>query len=518
MTNFSITIENIQHIKSLNLDISLETPGLICIIGKNSIGKTTLFKSILNLIKTNTFLKTSHPFIYSQDSRILYSIDNNSTYEFKYDDEVKTLNYHGDIDESVKNNIYVELPIPFGERFKQYKTLGHNKTEIKTKIALQDYEKPTELINLLNYIYDTNKFDDLIDVSINDKSQYILIPEGKPYIREDYFSSSEYFIVTIYKIIQSNCKLIAIDEIDISLDSNAQIRCISVLRELVKKYAINLFFSTHSLALIKTLTKEELLYMEEEQGICTFSNTTDLKIQKELYGFNDYKEDKDFLSKEISRISQPIIITEGKTDWKHIKKALEIFQSSDQYSDLDIKFLEYNNEIQMGDSQLDLMVESYSKIEQNKKIIFIFDRDNPKYKKEYGATNINNHGNNVFSFCIPKISDELDNISIEFYYKNTDLFAKDTHNRKLFLGTDFYITGWSKCGNYILKEKNKAGKQVIIDNAVYKKDDLKWETSIALSKSDFADHILNDHINFKDSDRENFKLIFEVLKDILNIS
>ena len=78
-----------------------------------------------------------------------------------------------------------------------------------------------------------------------------------------------------------------------------------------------------------------------------------------------------------------LIITEGKTDWKHLKKALERFWKSSIYLDLNIKFNEYE-ETDMGDAELDSMVRTYSKNEQFPRHIFLFDRDNKKYVQKYG--------------------------------------------------------------------------------------------------------------------------------------
>jgi len=108
------------------------------------------------------------------------------------------------------------------------------------------------------------------------------------YIREDYFSSGEYFIISIYKLIRTQCKLIAIDEIDISLDAMAQVRLIQKLRELLQKYEINLLFTTHSLGIMKTLQSDELFYMESENGSCSIEKRSYNYIKSLLYGFIDY--------------------------------------------------------------------------------------------------------------------------------------------------------------------------------------------------------------------------------------
>jgi len=291
MNNFSIKIENIQHIKSLEFSLDLKQGGLQAIIGKNGVGKTMLFKGIQNLITSNTFSKTSNRYIYKDDSSILYNIKIGSLdkeYKFIYDDKVKTLDYRGEIDDVILQNIYVELPIPFGERFSQFQKIGQADRAIRTNIVSQRYKEPNELIELLNYIYDTDRFNNLKEIEIKKEKFYVILLKDDYYIREDYLSSGEYFIINIYKLIQKKCQLIAIDEIDISLDAMAQVRFIEKLRNLSKENDIKLLFSTHSLALIKTLKDDELYYMKLDDGVCSFEKKSYNYIKSLLYGFKDY--------------------------------------------------------------------------------------------------------------------------------------------------------------------------------------------------------------------------------------
>ena len=291
MNKFSITIREIQHIKELKFSIDLEESGLYVIIGKNGVGKTMLFKGIQNLITSNTFKNTSNKYIYKKDSSIKYTItedDSTQEYLFVYNKQVETLDFKGEVEENILNNIYVELPIPFGERFKQFQKIGQFDREIRLKIISRDYKEPKKLIELLNYIYDTNRFDELREVEIKKEKYYVIVLEDDYYIREDYLSSGEYFIINIYKLIQKKCELIAIDEIDISLDAMAQVRFVEKLRELSNAYEIKLLFSIHSLALIKTLNSDELYYMSINDGICSFENKSYNYIKSLLYGFQDY--------------------------------------------------------------------------------------------------------------------------------------------------------------------------------------------------------------------------------------
>ena len=291
MNSFSILIKDIQHIKELAFSLDLSQSGLHVIIGKNGVGKTMLFKGIQNLVTSNTFAKTSNKYIYKESSSIQYTITKDTLtqdYQFVYNKQIETLDFKGEVSEDILKNIYVELPIPFGARFRQFQKIGEADREIRLNIISQNYKKPTSLIDMLNYIYDTNRFDNLKEIRIKKEKYYVIVLENDYYIREDYLSSGEYFIINIYKLIQKKCKLIAIDEIDISLDAMAQVRFVEKLRELSHEYNTKLLFSTHSLALIKTLDENELYYMELNNGICSFENKSYNYIKSLLYGFQDY--------------------------------------------------------------------------------------------------------------------------------------------------------------------------------------------------------------------------------------
>ena len=298
MNKFSLCIENLQHIKKLNFEIDISNSGIMAIVGRNGVGKTMLFKAIQNFATSNTFKNTSNNYIYQDDSKITYHINEaEEVYQFLYNSNVETLDYEGEVNSESIDKITVELPIPFGERFKQFQKLGNQDKSIRAAIVSGNTNKPEELISLLNYIYDSDKFDNLVEINIKSEKFYAITLKESLYIREDYLSSGEYFIVNIYKYIKQGKKLIAIDEIDISLDSMAQVRFIEKLRELSIAYELKLFFSTHSLALIKTLEKDELFYMELNDGICTYEKKSYNYIKSLLYGFHDY--DKYILTEDI---------------------------------------------------------------------------------------------------------------------------------------------------------------------------------------------------------------------------
>lgn len=102
-------------------------------------------------------------------------------------------------------------------------------------------------------------------------------------------------------------------------------------------------------------------------------------------------------------IWRPLIITEGKTDWQHLKASWNKLRAAGHYPQLDIKFLEYGDELKMGCGELKSMCVQYAKAFQERVTIFVFDNDEPHITKEVSVKDkgFKSWGNNVFSFTIP---------------------------------------------------------------------------------------------------------------------
>jgi predicted ATP-binding protein involved in virulence len=316
--------------------------------------------------------------------------------------------------------------------------------------------------------------------------------------------------------------IVLIDEIDLHLHIELQKEILPKLIKLFPK--VQFIITSHSPFFLNGMAKifeqDDYIVVNMPSGkiLNTYDEFEEFNKAYEIFEelTNDYKKERDLLKVEIEKSIKPIVITEGKTDWKHLKKALERFKNRGLYTDLDIEFLEYEENIKMGDSSLDSMVEAFKKTFQSKKTIFMFDRDSNDICKKYANNEFNNHTNNVYSFCIPKIDDTLDKISLEFYYKENDLKRLDENDRRLFIGKEFYTTANSKCGTYRTDKKDKCDKLVIIDEKVYKSYDLEHKNSLALTKNSFAENILNDVSDFNSLDIEEFKKIFDVIEKIID--
>lgn len=310
----NITLRDIQHIKQINFSIDLDNNGIICITGKNGAGKTTLIKAIRNLVNADTFPKTSSEGIFKESSSITYEFGDN-TVVFRYDPVRKILDSKSLIPDAIRKSLSVELPIPHGERFNFFQKISSVDSDIRTQIVLQRSSRPDELIEFLNGIYANKKFDDLVEVSFRGTKYYCRLLEGGRYLREDYLSSGEYFLISLYRRISSGCKIIVVDEIDISLDAAAQVRLIEWLRKFKDSYNTSFILTTHSLAMMRTLMPRELYYMEENNsGISTVESASYNFIKSLLFGFKGWDkyiltEDdvlRDFLEYVISNYCEKV--------------------------------------------------------------------------------------------------------------------------------------------------------------------------------------------------------------------
>lgn len=236
---------------------------------------------------------------------------------------------------------------------------------------------------------------------------------------------------------------------------------------------------------------------------------------KELEGENNHLKDK------IRSITRPLIITEGKTDWKHLKKAKEVLKNQDNY-----EFYETTDD--MGDSAAFNMLKEQAKINNSNKRIFIFDNDDEKIIKDVcdETSNYKDWGNNVFSFVIPKprIRPNEEKISIEHYYPD-DILKKevvfdDGIIRRIYCGNDFQKTGLNIHINKRCNKRDACGEdkiRVLSGSAQEKVFDLDNDDNnsinYALTKDDFFEMVINDENN--KIDMSKFDLILSIINEII---
>lgn len=321
--------------------------------------------------------------------------------------------------------------------------------------------------------------------------------------------------------------IVLIDEIDKHLHIMLQKEVLPSMLELFPN--VQFIVSTHSPFLtmglaenIKTLERSKIIDLDQG-GMVTEPQSIGIydEVYRIMIGENkNFKELYDNLIVQIKDSTKPLVITEGKTDIKHIKNAIKRLG----IEDVDVEFYEIADQ-KWGDTELKKLLEQLAKLDNKRKIIAVFDRDNPNMVDfTTDATlpyKVLRPGSNVYVFRIPLVNEAEygQEISIEHYYHKKDLKKEGPKHRRIFLGEEFYESGNSKEGKY-QTDKNGLAQRIqkngVIDEKVYSSSDLQHAHSVALSKNDFADLVSGDTDYAADFDFSNFRQITEVIKEIIN--
>ena len=284
---FQVDLSNIRPVKALTFSLDLDRNAPLCIVGRNGAGKTTLAKSIMNFALADTFRRTTSDGALRESSVVRYTLDD-ASFEFTYDAAVGTLSTRRPVPVSLRSLVAVELPIPHGQRFSYFHVLVEADPDIRRAIILDDDIRPEGMISFLTRIYGDTRFEDLREVKFSRGACCFYRVEDGRYVREDYFSSGEFFLVNLYRRLQSGPRLIFIDEIDISLDAAAQARLVEQLRTLCTAFSVNVVFTSHSLALMQTLGEGELLYLESVGEQSTLQERSFAFVKSLMFGFRGF--------------------------------------------------------------------------------------------------------------------------------------------------------------------------------------------------------------------------------------
>jgi len=328
--------------------------------------------------------------------------------------------------------------------------------------------------------------------------------------------------------------VVIIDEIDLHLHIEFQK---TILPELIKRFSkVQFILTSHSPFFLYGMDETykenwDLINLPYGNKI-GLHDYSEMKTAYDIFvkGFNNLQNTFNTVNKRLRSLSKPIIITEGKTDWKHLKNAITKLNEENKYLELDFDFLEYEDDIQMGDSHLKSLCEQTSKLINSRKVICIFDRDCKDIINTMGGSNGSNYkswGNNVYSLCIPTPSHRLtyNNISIEFYYSDAEIQTIDqVTNRRLFFSNEVEeVRVISKTNKKKSKSEIRILDTPIAEDENDKKiycEDVEFVKNangenVAHSKNVFAENILNKTNGFDNFNVLEFEKIFEVIGQIL---
>lgn len=321
--------------------------------------------------------------------------------------------------------------------------------------------------------------------------------------------------------------IVLIDEIDLHLNFQIQHNLLPKVLKLFPK--IQFVFTTHSPSFLTGLEKEypDIRAISLPGGelvpVTEFSEVQDA-ISTFYESFEDFKSKYDVVRSSLGEIKKPLVITEGKTDWKHLKNAY--CQLNDIEEIQKFSFLEFET-TDMGDTELLAICKSLSKVNNPRKVICIFDCDNSAITQLHtGEDKFKSWGNNVYSFCLdkPEFRANHEFLSIEFLYTDEDLEKTTSEGKRLIFtnevqkviiedqvrkdkSIEFKIIA-PKPENYYLRK--------VFDKDIAKVVDADGN-QIGMSKSLFSEQILNKEGKFKTVSFEGFVKTFQLLEEILEL-
>lgn len=316
--------------------------------------------------------------------------------------------------------------------------------------------------------------------------------------------------------------IVLIDEVDLHLHIRLQKENLPKLFNLFPN--VQFIVTSHSPFLtmgLADVSKERTQIIDLDNGGIT-STPQNNKQFLEVYNLmidenHRFAEQLTKLKDEIKNTQKPIIITEGKTDIKHILKAKEKLGAND----LDFGVIDKENQPD-GYNNLESLLVQLGKVSRPNKIIGIFDRDRDEIIKsiEKDGQMIRDFGNGVFAFCIPvpetRHNNGQDKISIEYLYSDDEVKMELDNGCRLFFGTEFKKHSMKHNTEplFLALPKGKGEDKVIENNggqAVYDDDD----NNHLAKKDDFAEAIVNDKIAISAESWNNFIPIFETIRTIL---
>lgn len=307
--------------------------------------------------------------------------------------------------------------------------------------------------------------------------------------------------------------VVVIDEIDTHLHIKLQMELANRLFSLLK--SIQFIFTTHSPFLLMGLNGEDTQIYEVPSGIPISGD--DYSEFKTAYSYfikeqDNYKEKYDELSNVLKNKNVPLIITEGKTDWKHLKYASEKLNSLGKIQFPEVEWFDSSND--MGDGELYKVFEVWNKMNPDRKVICIFDRDNMSMVRK--IENFKGEKNNVSAIIlsIPEFRRDFCDISIEHLYKNDDLKRNipGTIKRLRFVSEIGLSADRSKVW---VENENDLSNLKIYDHDV-KKISLKGgslEGEVAISKNTFLEEIVGKNLN--EIDFSGFLPTLEVISNLI---
>ena len=284
--NLNMIINNVKCINLLEFSFPLE-PGIYAITGENGSGKSTLVACASSVFFSMPMIEYfGRP---DSDASIKFEMDG-ATREWKFEYNNKRWNQGSSLNKMKINGFY-EGSIMYGNRFKNaYLSKINNLDDIKES----DVEKAEEFVlkNLGLILHDNTYYYENL-YSLKDNTHLDCAFSGKPYfiktesgrfISQLRMSTGENLLISILhslSLVKEKRKrntekrygIVFLDEIELALHPSALRRLFKFLQSISEEYSLAIFFSTHSLDLIRDIKPENIYYLNKRfDGILYVTN------------------------------------------------------------------------------------------------------------------------------------------------------------------------------------------------------------------------------------------------------
>lgn len=236
-----------------------------------------------------------------------------------------------------------------------------------------------------------------------------------------------------------------------------------------------------------------------------------LKLATEYTKYKSEYISTEKIEKEAGKLKSRIL-AEGKTDYIHLKAALDTFHSVGKFKNLDIDLTPHDN-IE-GWSDLDEYVKKSRGVKLGGLHIAVFDSDESKINTKY-PDRFHKITDYLYVFRLPLPQDLSDGslYCIEMLYKDFDLKRVDGNGRRLYFTSEFNSNDYSNKYDPCVVCNQISWNKLVVDGKVFRIID-GVRVSVGLSKSDFAEHMQTTALSANSPDFSNFEEVFRVVEEI----
>lgn len=315
--------------------------------------------------------------------------------------------------------------------------------------------------------------------------------------------------------------IVLIDEIEKHLHIQLQKEALPKLLKVFPR--VQFIVSSHSpflnMGLGDECSENAHIFDLDNGGIMTTPTNND--VYQDTYELflnekNRFATEYEKVNEQLKSLTRPVVITEGKTDIKHILKAMQKLGIEQRYD-----ILPEAKQPSGEDALLDF-VKNQCKVPQPRKIIAIFDRDTNTTKDITDP--YKDYGNNVYALRIQCPKSRIDEgrtaISVEYLYSDEEIHTVLPNGCQLFFGNEFKNDSTRRhvtrnelrlalpkgCGSDKIIENN--GGQAVFDNS---------DINLLAKKDEFAEAVVNDQIEISQESWENFRPTIDLINQIIEL-